>query len=116
MDAQPNGGYGQAEGETEASISPCRFFTLWTRRHASLIFPLEITAAVTTQHRNVWIQAGMDHPERSREIHGSSREIPIPSCKLCPMSQGDSSMVGMSSYLTHTQCCVCKRVAQRQPY
>lgn len=98
---------GQAEGETEASIFPCTFFTLWTRRHASLVFPLEITAALSTQGRNVWMQAGMDHPERSREIHSNSREIPVPSCKLCPMNQGDSSVVGISSYLE--RCCVCKR-------
>lgn len=58
----------------------------------------------TIQGRNVWIEAGMGLLERHGEIHSDSRRMPASSCKLCPMSQGDSSVVGISRYLDRNVC------------
>lgn len=102
--AQPNGGYQQTDRERGTPIFPPRFFTLWPGKCASLIVPQEDTAVVTIQGRNIWIEAGTGLPESHGGIHSKSRRMPVPSCKLCPMSQGDSSVVGISGYLDPTSC------------
>lgn len=69
-------------------------------------------------------QSPCDYPGQEhlgRSWHGSPRKMwrdsqqeqrmLVPSCKLCPMSQGDSSVVGISRYLDCTSC-VSKCVAQ----
>lgn len=69
----------------------------------SLIFPREATAVVTIQGRNVWIEAGMG---LLKDIDSQQEQENVPSCKLCPMSQGDSSVsvMGISRYLDRTSC------------